>query len=103
MSFITTGFSVSADPVIKRVVFNNASIRDVIKYLKKKYVFNVVLRLDKEEEKKLPSISFDFSYVPPGVVIKYACLAAGLNYYSENGVLIIGKNLKKINGILKPK
>lgn len=94
LGLVFTGFAVSADPVIKRVVFKEASIRDVIQYLKKSYVFNVVLRLDKDEESKLPLISFDFSYVPPGVVIKYACLAAGLNYYSENGVLIIGKDLK---------
>jgi hypothetical protein len=82
------------DMVFRQVVFKKASIRKVIGFLRKHLDINFVLRLNKAQEQKLPLISFNFRYVPPAVIIKYACLASGLNYYYNNGVLIIGKNLK---------
>ena len=94
VTFLSSANAQADDMVFKHVAFKNASIKQVINFLRKHLTLNVVLRLSKTEKKSLPPITFNFRYVPPAVVIKYACLASGLNYYYENDVLIIGKNLK---------
>ncbi len=78
----------------KQVAFKDATIKEVIAFLQKRMDINFVLRLSKEQMQHLPRISFNFRDVPSAVVLKYACLAAGLNYYYSHGVLIIGQNLK---------